>query len=661
MMRRVGAALPRRSRLGLSICVIAAACFAANTASAAPTEARTALVIGNSGYSSSPLANPRNDARDLAKVLEQVGFEVEVVIDQNKEQMTEAIFEFGDRLQKRGGVGFFYYAGHGMEVDGENYLIPVGADIPSERYVNLRGVPMGEVTTGLAAARNKMNIVVLDACRNNPFARSWRSGSRGLAVMDAPAETLIAYATKPGDVAADGVGTRNSPYAQALIESIQEPGVRLVDVFRRARADVRKQTNGAQVPWQSDNLTSEAFYFIPPSGQTGPKLASVSPRPKADSAFSIDDLDKAARKEESTRREWTKRLEGMESAYLSVQTYEQRSVSDKLKVQAWERFARAYSEDDPFSPRDNQLRVQAKKRIDSLQPKYASLVVRSNVSGDQVSIDGRRVGSTGPQAHRVEPGRHVIKVEKSGYRAYEETIQVAAADRRVIAAELSKMIGTAARGMVRVPAGEFFSGCNEKFVSKCDQDEKPGRKRYVSAFAIDATEVTVEAYRECVRAGRCQEPHRGESCNWGRGDREVHPVNCVDWHRATAYCGWKGKRLPTEWEWEKAALGTDGRKYPWGNEQVSCRQAVIREGGAACGRGRTTFQVASKPLGVSPYGAHDMIGNVWEWTSSQYPGSTSRVVRGGSWDNYPGSARASNRFRFVPDVRDNLIGFRCAQ
>ena len=144
-------AMPHRSRLGLSICVIAAACFAMNTASAAPTEARTALVIGNSDYRSSPLVNPRHDARDLGEVLKKLGFEVEVVIDQNKEQMTEAIFEFGDRLRKRGGVGFFYYAGHGMEVDGENYLIPVGADIPSERYVKLRGVPMGEVTTGLVS------------------------------------------------------------------------------------------------------------------------------------------------------------------------------------------------------------------------------------------------------------------------------------------------------------------------------------------------------------------------------------------------------------------------------------------------------------------------------------------------------------------------------
>ena len=202
----------------------------------------------------------------------------------------------------------------------------------------------------------------------------------------------------------------------------------------------------------------------------------------------------------------------------------------------------------------------------------------------------------------------------------------------------------------------------------------------MSDFAIDATEVTVEAYQECVRAGRCQEPNTGRSCNWGVGKLEVHPVNCVDWNQATAYCAWKGKRLPTEWEWEKAARGTDGRKYPWGNEQVSCRQASYNVREAACDRSLvhlvglvTTFKVASKPLGVSPYGAHDMIGNVWEWTSSQYPGSTNRVVRGGKVASKPlgaspyqpkrvlEEARASFRNRYDPVFRANSLGFRCAQ
>jgi len=581
---------------------------ARNTRSAGPDEARTALVIGNAGYRSSPLANPRNDARDLAKVLEEVGFDVTVETDLDEDRMKLAIRRFSRELKDRGGVGFFYYAGHGVEVRGENFLIPVGADIPNEDYVDLEAVSLREITAGLSLARNRLNIVVLDACRNNPYTRTFRSAGRGLKAVRPPAETLIAYSADSGQIASDGAGSRNSPYAAALMEEIVRPRTRLVDVFRNVKREVRDATNGAQNPWQADDLTltdANAFYFVPTGDSAAPEFSATPPRhpgqasefsatpprhPGQASEFSLGDLDTAARAEEEARQGWVERLNAMEEAFAEVLSYSQRRISDALKTQAWSRFGEAYSEDDPYSSRDDQLRAQARQQMSALQT--------------------QEIGS---------------------------------------------------RGMVRVPAGEFFSGCNEEVDSECYEDEKPGKKRYVSAFAIDGTEVTVEAYRECVRAGRCKEPGTGRSCNWGRGDREGHPANCVDWNQATAYCAWKGKRLPTEWEWEKAARGTDGRKYPWGNEQVSCRQAVIRQGGTACGRGNTTFKVASKPLGVSPYGAHDMIGNVWEWTSSQYPGSTNRVVRGGSWRRLPRSARASDRAASAPVYRSNNIGFRCAQ
>ncbi len=627
---------------------------------AAPTEARTALLIGNSGYSSSPLINPRNDARDLGAVLKRLGFEVVILIDQNEDQMTEAIFEFGDRLRRRGGVGFFYYGGHGMEVGGQNYLIPVGADIPSERYVKLRGVSMGEVTAGLANARNRMNIVVLDACRNNPFARSWRSGSRGLAPMDAPAETLIAYATKPGSVAADGVG-RNSPYAKALIEAIQEPGVRLVDVFRKTRAQVRDETGGSQVPWQSDNLTTEAFYFVPTGGSASSQVARVAPTQPTDSSdFSLDDLDEEANQQEATYRKRQERLAPMERGFSKAERFEKRRVSDDLKVKAWERFLAAYRDDVPGSERDNQLREQAGQRIESLQREYASLVVRSNVLGYNVTIDGRAFGATGPRLHQLDPGRHAVKVEKSGYESHEERIELVAGDQRVVSANLVKAVPV---GMVRVPAGEFFSGCNRPVDSRCDLAEPPGRNRSVAAFNIDATEVTVEAYRECVDDGSCSEPDSILLCNWDLDYRESHPINCVDRRQANSYCAWKGKRLPTEWEWEKAARGTDGPTYSWGNERASCRYAVIAVGaGAACGRGQTTFKVASKPAGASPYGAQDMAGNVREWTSSTFQSGSDRgVLRGGSFLTGWRSASASNRDHDLTSKRYLDIGFRCAQ
>jgi len=426
-----------------------------------------------------------------------------------------------------------------MEVGGQNYLIPVGAEIPSEGYVDLEGVSMREVTTGLAFARNRMNIVILDACRNNPFARSFRSSSRGLAVMRAPAETLIAYATEPGNVAADGAaGARNSPYAKALIETIQEPGLRLVDVFRRTRARVKDATDGEQTPWQSDNLTTEAFYFAPAGSAGGSRpqeLAAVHPRrPGSSGSFSLGDLDQAAREEESARAEWETRSLERTASFEQTKSFEKRRVSDALKLAAWERFLAAYGGEDPYSQTDNEERRYARGRIGALQPKYASLVVRSNVSGDVLKIDGQTLGSTSASTHNLAPGRHVIRVEKKGYEAFERTLTLAAGERETLRAVLDRL-SLAASGMVVVPAGNFYSGCNEKVDSECDSDEKPGKTRSLEAFQIDTTEVTVAAFRECVRAGKCEEPGSGALCNWGNGRRDNHPVNCVSWHQAKKY------------------------------------------------------------------------------------------------------------------------------
>lgn len=216
--------------------------------------------------------------------------------------------------------------------------------------------------------------------------------------------------------------------------------------------------------------------------------------------------------------------------------------------------------------------------------------------------------------------------------------------------------------MVTIAAGEFFAGCNESVDHECFDLEKPGGTRTLPAFSIDRTEVTVAAYRACVDAGACREADGGEGCNASLVEREAHPINCVDWEQARAYCTWRGARLPSEWEWERAARGTDGRKYPWGNEPVDCRRAVIDEGsGSACGRGDTTFEVGSKPEGASPDGVLDLIGNVWEWTASIHDGNSSPVVRGGAYYVDALLARASFQLRFSPVGSGPFVGFRCAK
>ncbi|HEV7682894.1 MAG TPA: caspase domain-containing protein, partial [Pyrinomonadaceae bacterium] len=227
---------------------------------------RVALVIGNGAYvNAPPLKNPPNDARDMVATLKALGFEVTSGINVNQRDMKRLIREFGQKL-KAGGSGLFYYAGHGVQSKGRNYLFPVDADIQSEAEVEDSGVDLNLVLNVMDEAQNGLNVVVLDACRNNPFARSFRSASEGLAQVDAPTGTLIAYSTAPGRVAADGVG-QNGLYTSELLKAIQIPGLSALDVFMRVRAEVMKQTGNNQVPWEASSLVG-AFYFSASSQQT---------------------------------------------------------------------------------------------------------------------------------------------------------------------------------------------------------------------------------------------------------------------------------------------------------------------------------------------------------------------------------------------------------
>jgi hypothetical protein len=225
----------------------------------AAAERRTALVIGNSAYSSGPLKNPVNDAADVATALKRAGFSVTLKKDASFREMMEAIEEFGNIL-KKGGVGLFYFAGHGVQVSGVNYLLPIGARINKEGDVRYEAVDAGRILAEMENANNGFNIVLLDACRDNPFGKSFRSASRGLAIVtNAPTGTFISYSTGAGQVARDGTG-KNSPYTSAVLQYMQEPGVSITDVFIKVRQKLRKETG--QVPWELSSLEGN-FFFIP--------------------------------------------------------------------------------------------------------------------------------------------------------------------------------------------------------------------------------------------------------------------------------------------------------------------------------------------------------------------------------------------------------------
>jgi len=239
--------------------------------------------------------------------------------------------------------------------------------------------------------------------------------------------------------------------------------------------------------------------------------------------------------------------------------------------------------------------------------------------------------------------------------------------------------------MVCVPEAEFLMGSSDADPDAGD-DEKPQHTVYLDGYWIDRTEVTNAQYRKCVEAGACQAP---TTCDWGEptyGDtsKANHPVVCVDWYRAQAYCAWAGGQLPTEAQWEKAARGVEGRIYPWGNAFDCARgnfddetqiDSYVVPGGAGCDGYDGTAPVGSFPSGASPYGALDMAGNVWEWLadwydSGYYAQSPSRnpsgpasgdikVLRGGSWLYVVWYARAAARDSGAPDHRYDVVGFRC--
>jgi len=346
-----------------------------------------------------------------------------------------------------------------------------------------------------------------------------------------------------------------------------------------------------------------------------------------------------------------------------------------------------------------------------LEPNFGWLTVRSEPTGLEVTINGTSAGQTPINRQEREPGVYKVLVTSPCYFSSGKKVKVARGGEETVSVKLKEK-----QGAVNVKAGDakgndiiadvYVDG--EKLgstpgtykVSVCAKEleirhAKLGsvkkkveiRERQVTTVnvklrggaglewvhsapaGIDFTrsEVTVAQYRACVKAGRCTAPKTksyDKYCNWGWSDRDSHPVNCVDWNQATAFCAWAGGRLPTEDEWYAEASNKGSRQYPWGDEEVTCDRAIWGDGKNTDGCGRdSTWPVCSKPRGNSVSGLCDMSGNLWEWTSSLYKNTgTSRVVRGGSWFyGLPVYLGASSRFGYVPSFRRFVFGFRCGR
>ncbi len=342
------------------------------------SEFKQALIIGNADYKHAGiLRNPVNDATAISETLQQLGFEVTTITDADKRKMEQFIREFGKQLKRRKGVGLFYYAGHGMQIEGVNYLLPTDINPSNEFDVTYDAVPVGKLLGQMEVAGNGMNMVILDACRNNPFARSFRSSSRGLAQVVAPTGSFISYATAPGQVASDGDG-KNGLYTEKLLKHMTTPGLTLERVFKQVRMDVQKASNSRQVPWDSSSVTGD-FYFVPsvaaPPSVDTVELGDLQEQADATEKAGLEQqrleqarleeqrMEQARLEQQRIKTQWQQWQQRMQQDYDKVIAFEQQAIENKLKVQSWERFLSSWKDDNPYSQQDGELRSMAESRV----------------------------------------------------------------------------------------------------------------------------------------------------------------------------------------------------------------------------------------------------------------------------------------------------------
>jgi hypothetical protein len=278
---------------------------------------RHALVIGNDRYRDAPLKNPVNDARAIRAELEAVDFSVSTVLDATLEQMRERIDAYGRELARNKAVGLFYFAGHGIQLSWRNYLLPVDTVIDRLEEVRDKAFDLGRLLELIGRAGNPANIVILDACRNNPFGRDFRVEQKGLSQVDAPVGTLLAYATAPGNVAIDGEGD-NGLYTENLLREIRVPDAKVEDIFKRVRLSVRRSSKGLQIPWESTSLEDDFYFQLPEEMR---KVAEAARRQR------LEAEREARRKEEEVRR----KMEEERQARLRAEAERRRLLEDELR------------------------------------------------------------------------------------------------------------------------------------------------------------------------------------------------------------------------------------------------------------------------------------------------------------------------------------------
>jgi hypothetical protein len=588
-------------------------------------ETRIALVIGNSAYTAGTLPNPANDAKMIGDTLKSVGFEVIARTNADQTIMKRAIQEFGARLEKAGpsAVGLFYYAGHGVQLNGKNYLIPTTAHIEREGDVEIEAVSADWVIEQMRYARNRLNIMILDACRNNPFIHNSRAlGGNGLATIEAPAGILIAYSTAPGSVATDGAG-RDSPYAEALSHAMRDVHEPVEQVFKHVRVGVMDATSGNQVPWESSSLTGD-FYFAAPNVAATP--AATEPAPAA-----------------------------------RVATNDAGSEPSRSSggIGSW--FSGLFSSDKPAPAPSGQ--AAAKPAAQSPPPPGAQPAASPPATAPP--------NTTLAMAGATISGARALPIFKS----LGITADDIAAGNSYPSGSIRSLIERNPRHVTLGNAPQqmqaAFAMCQKYSATTChvsDFSDEILREATLEPFDLDPVPVSVAAFRHFVEATHYRTeaetlgyayagstaPQKIAGGNWRNGiqQRTVSDDSAVigvTFQDAVSYCHWKNERLPTENEWEYVARGPERHTFPWG-ESIAPALAFVKI---------QPHVGDGPPQGIGGR-YRGLSGNVWQWVDSRF--EKYRILKGGSWlDPNPANKRAAARLYQPPNQADDDSGFRCAR
>ena len=619
-------------------------------------EKRVALIIGNAGYKSMPLKNTINDARAMENALRECDFQIISELDASRTRMRQAIRLFGEKI-KRGGVGLFYYAGHALQVKGENYLVPIDARVFNEDEVMDECLRASSVVRKMESAGNRLNILILDSCRNNPF-RSFRSTAQGLAEMKAPAGTLIQYATEAGSVARDQDENRNNGlYTSKLLNRISTPGLEVQKMFRLVRGDVYKASNEEQLPWESGALIGGDFYFKPLYADGSTTIIKPQPQLNLQTGAlriktSPDSADVYVNNE--YKGQSPKEITGLNPGEI------------KIRVQK-NGYKTVYQNTHITAGEFNIMKI-------ILDPEISTGSLR--VKPEDASIRILNIRERFYQGIELAPGKYEIEISKEGYETHTEWVQISAGMNNNFNIDLKKVSHTAGTftnrlGMtfVRIPAGRFMMGSPPNEPERSD-DETQHEVILTKDFFMQTTEVTQGQWKAVMGNNPSYFKACGEDC----------PVESVSWNDTQNFIQKLNQmenghyRLPTEAEWEYAAragtttpfafgncLNTDHANYNGNYPLANCPKGVYRS---------TTVTAGS--LQANAWKLYDMHGNVYEWCSDWYSSYSStavvdpvgptkgsgRVIRGGFWNSGARYCRSANRNYGSPGSTSGSLGFR---